>query len=99
MKLLRLPAGTSWGWHLEARPFLKYTTVGGSPTMTCYNITSTTTLPHDSRWYKIAFNSTLQQLPTNSNERVRSDGSQLRISSAIERKTMGHTVVKGQHNR
>ena len=79
---MRLPAGTSWGWHLEARPFLKYTTVGGSPTMTCYNITSTTTLPHDSRWYKIAFNSTLQQLPTNSNERVRSDGSQLRISSA-----------------
>ena len=50
--------------------------------MTCYNTSSTTTLPHDSRWYKIAPNGTLQQLPTGSNERVRSDGSQLRISSA-----------------
>ena len=74
--------GTSWGWHLEARPPIKHTTVGGSPTITCYNITTTTTLPHDSRWYKIASNGALQQLPAGSNERVRSDGSQLRISSA-----------------
>ena len=74
--------GTSWGWHLEARPPIKYTTVGGSPTITCYNITATTTLPYNSRWYKIGPNGTLQQLPTDSNEGVRSDGSQLRISSA-----------------
>ena len=75
--------GISWAWHLEARPSLKYTTLGGSPTITCYNVTSNTaTLPHNSRWYKIDSNGVLQQLPTDTNERVRSDGSQLRISSA-----------------
>ena len=76
--------GTSWAWHLEAMPSLKYTTLGGNPTITCCNVTmaSTTTLPHNSRWYKIASSGTLQQLPTDTNERVKSDGSQLRISSA-----------------
>ena len=61
---------------------MKYTTLGGSPTITCYNVTSTRALPRNSRWYKIASNGVLQQLPTDSTERVRSDGSQLRVSSA-----------------
>ena len=39
-------------------------------------------MPHNSRWYKIASDGTLQQISTDRNERVRSDGSQLRISSA-----------------
>ena len=72
----------SWAWHLEARPSLKYTTLGGSPTITCYNVTSTRVLPRNSTWYEIASNGALQQLPTDTNERVRSDGSQLRIVSA-----------------
>ena len=77
--------GTSWGWHLEARPSLKYTTLGGSPTITCYNITgSTRVLLRDSRWYKFASNGTLQQISTARNKRVRSDRSQLRISSAAD---------------
>ena len=67
---------------MVARPSLKYTTLGGSPTITCYNITGTASLPHNTKWYKIAPNGTLQQLPTDANERVRSDASQLRISSA-----------------
>ena len=75
-------SGTSWARHLEARPSLKCTTLGGSPTITCYNVTSTRALPRDSRWHKIASNGVLQQLPTDTNERVRSDGSQLRITSA-----------------
>ena len=77
-----MATGTSWAWHLAARPSLKYTTPGGSPTITCYNVTSTKVLPRDSRWYKITPDGTLQQISTDSNERVRSDGSQLRISSA-----------------
>ena len=76
--------GTSWGWHLAARPSLKYTTPGGSTTITCYNVTDTKVLPRHSRWYKITSNGTLEQISTNRNERVRSDGSQLRISSARE---------------
>ena len=75
---------TSWAWYLAARPSLKYTTPGGSPTITCYNVTSTKVLPRDSRWYKIAPEGTLQPISTNSNERVRSDGNQLRISSAVD---------------
>ena len=76
-------SGNSWAWHLEARPSLKYTTLGGSPTITCYNVNSNTAaLPRNSRWYKIASNGVLQQLPTATNERARSDGSQLRIISA-----------------
>ena len=75
----------SFAWNLEARPSLKYTTQGGSPTITCYNVTgSTEVLPRDSRWYKITSNGALQQISTDRNERVRSDGSQLRISSARE---------------
>ena len=46
--------------------------------MSLYSIT---VLPRNSRWYKIACNGALQQLPTDTNEGVRSDGSQLRISS------------------
>ena len=76
-------ADISWAWHLEARPSLKYTTPGGSPTITCYNVTgSIRVLPRNSRWYKIASDGALQQISTDRNERVRSDGSQLRISSA-----------------
>ena len=75
--------GISWAWHLETRPSLKYTTLGGNPTITCYNITSNTRVPsHDLRWYKIVSNGELQPVSTDRNERVRSDGSQLRISSA-----------------
>ena len=78
----------SWTWHLEARPSLKYTTPGGSPTITCYNVTdSTEVLPRDSWWYKIASNGALQQISTDRNERVKSDGSQLRISSAADEDT------------
>ena len=68
---------------MEARPSLKYTTPGGSPTITCYNITgSIRALPRNSRWYKIASDGALQPISTDSTERVRSDGSQLRISLA-----------------
>ena len=57
--------------------------MGESITIACYNISSTAiTLPHNSLWYKIASNGTLQQLSTDLNDRVRSDGSQLRVSSA-----------------
>ena len=45
-------------------------------------MSSTRVLPHNSRWYKVASDGTLQQLSTDISERVRSDGSQLRISSA-----------------
>ena len=70
---------------MEARPSLKYTTPGGSPTITCYNITGINrVLPRNSRWYKIASDGALQPISTDSNERVRSDGSQLRISSAAD---------------
>ena len=69
-------------WYLEARPPLKYASPGGMPTITCYNISTTTRLSRNSRWYKIASNGTLQQLPTDTNERVRSDRSQLRFSPA-----------------
>ena len=40
---------------------------------------------NNSQWYKIAINGTLQKLSTNTSNRVRSDGSQLRISSAINK--------------
>lgn len=57
--------------------------MGGRITISCYNITSTAiVLPHDSLWYKIASNGTLQPLPMDLNSRVISDVSQLRISSA-----------------
>ena len=62
---------------------MRYTSVGGNPTITCKNITDTTsTSARNSRWYKIASDGTLQQLSTDSNARVKSDGSQLRIFSA-----------------
>ena len=70
-------------WYLEARPSLKYASPGGGLTITCYNISTTTRPSRNARWYKIASNGTLQQLPTDANERIRSDRSQLRISSAI----------------
>ena len=67
---------------MEARPSLKYTSTGGSPTITCYNISSTTAVSRNSRWYKVSPNGTLQQLPTDRSARVRSDRSQLRVSYA-----------------
>ena len=67
---------------MEARPRLKYTSSVGSPTISCYNISSTTRLSRNSQWYKVSPNGTLQQLPTDRNERVRSDRSQLRVSYA-----------------
>ena len=70
---------------MEARPQSWHIPPGRGLTTTCYNISSTAvTLPYNSRWYKIvASNGMLQQLSTNVNDRVRSDGSQLRISTAI----------------
>jgi len=71
------------GWHLEVEPSPKYTTPGGSPTITCSNISGTTKdIPHNSQWYKISLSGTLQELSTEINARVRSDGDQLRISYA-----------------
>ena len=74
--------GNSSAWYLEARPSSWYIQLGRSVTITCYNISSTTILlPRNSLWYKIVSNGTLQQLSTDLNNRVRSDGSQLQISS------------------
>ena len=49
---------------------------------------------YNSQWYKIASNGTLQQISTDTSERVRSDGSQLRISSA-ESEDNGTYCCKG----
>ena len=66
---------------MEARPPLWYIHPGRGLTTTCYN---GTTLAYNSQWYKIVpSNGMLQQLSTDVNDRVRSDGSQLRISYAI----------------
>ena len=82
--LNNIVTGSNWGWYLEARPSFKYISPGESATIACYNTSSTNSrvLPHDSYWYWIMSNGTLQQLSTDINERIRSDGSQLRISSA-----------------
>ena len=50
--------------------------------------------PYNPQWYKIASNGTLQQISTDRNERVRSDGSQLRISST-ESEDNGMYCCKG----
>ena len=87
--------GNKQTWYLETRPSTKYISLRKSAIISCYNITNTTiTLPHDSQWYKITLNGTLQELSTNTSERVRSDGSQLRISSAI-REDGGSYCCKG----
>ena len=82
------------GWYLKATPSLKYTILEGSAAITCYNISTMTVLPNYSQWYKITSNGTLQQLSTDVNDRVTSDGSQLRISS-IRKKDNGTYCCKG----
>ena len=60
----------------------------------CYDISFTTALPYNPQWYKITFNGTLQKILTDTSERVRSDGSQLRISST-ESEDNGTYCCKG----
>ena len=75
--------GSTGAWYLEARPPFIYVSPGEGTTVTCYNVSSTITLlPHDSHWYQIMSNGTLLELSIDKRERLRSDGSQLRISSA-----------------
>ena len=69
--------GTRWAWHFH--PY-KYTILGG---ITCYNVTDILEYSHARKM--VASNGTLHvTISTNINEiKVTSDGSQLRISSAI----------------
>ena len=45
----QLATGTNSAWYLEVRPSLRHTSLGGSPTITCYNISTATAPPYNSQ--------------------------------------------------
>jgi len=70
---------------LKALPSSRCIILGASASINCLNTTDegNTLLPYNIQWFKILANEQLSPISSSMKERVRSDGHQLRFSSAI----------------
>ena len=80
--LTRAPTNET-SWHLEAAPRAAWILLERSISVNCLNFTTQYTIfGSDIRWFKLANNGTMVNLPTSLDARVRSNGHQLQIFNA-----------------
>lgn len=72
-------------WSLEVFPSFRCIIIGSSASFNCLNYTNerNALYPHNVYWYKILADERLNLISSSAEERVRSDGHQLRFSNVI----------------